>query len=141
MAGSTEFKRRLSTIPLFSGLSKAEIDSIVRVAAPKTVPAGEVLCREGTSGHEFFLISDGEAIVTQRGRRLRRLGPGDFFGELALLDRGTRSATVRAEGPMTLYVIRELDFAALLDEVPALSHKLLATLASRLREAEARALA
>ena len=138
MAGRTDLRRQFAGVPLFFGLGRAEIDTLLQVAARRTVSDGEVLCREGEPGKEFFLISAGEAVVTQRGRHLRRLGPGDFFGELALLDRGPRSATVTADGPVTLHVIKELDFAALLDEVPGVAHKLLATLASRLREAETR---
>jgi CRP-like cAMP-binding protein len=128
---------QLTDVGLFSGLSRGELSIIARVARQIAVPAGEVLCEQGSPGHEFFLIVQGEAAVERGRRRVTTLGPGGHFGELALLDRAPRSATVRALTGMTLLVVEELDFTALLDEVPALAHKLLAALASRLREAEA----
>jgi CRP-like cAMP-binding protein len=104
-----------------------------------TVAAGRVLCDEGSMGHEFYLILDGNAAVRKAGRKVATLGPGQYFGEMALLDKGPRSATVVAETPMTLLVIGQREFAAVLDEVPTMAHKLLAVMAGRLREADARA--
>jgi CRP-like cAMP-binding protein len=126
---------------LFSGLSRSEREAIQRVTYERTVTAGEILCEQGQPGYQFFLILEGEASVHQSGRELRRLSPGDHVGELALLDRGLRSATVRAETDMVLQVIDEMDFSTLLDEVPGLAHKLLAVVANLLRTAEARNLA
>lgn len=131
---------QLARVGLLEGLSRAELDAFARAARVERVPAGHVLCEEGAPGHEFFLIGEGRSVVERSGRRVARLGSGDSFGELALLDRGPRSATVRAETDMMLFVVDELDFSALLDEVPALARKLLATLADRLRRAEARPL-
>jgi CRP-like cAMP-binding protein len=137
---SRQLVSQLARVRLLEGLSRAERDAFARVARLERVPAAQVLCEEGAPGHEFFLIGEGRAAVEQSGRRVAELGSGDSFGELALLDRGPRSATVRAETDMVLVVVDELDFSALLDEVPALARKLLATLAGRLRRAEARPL-
>lgn len=126
-------------VPLFAELSTTDVAAITRAARPESAAAGDVLCREGEPGRDFYVIVDGEAVVDRGGRVLRRLGPDDHFGELALLDRGPRSATVTAATDMRLLRVAELDFSAVLDEVPALAHKLLASLAGLLREAEARA--
>jgi CRP-like cAMP-binding protein len=95
--------------------------------------------KEGTPGHEFFLILKGEATVKRNGRKVATLGEGQYFGELALLDRGPRNATVAAETPMELLVLGQREFAGILDEVPGLAHKLLTIMAARVREADARA--
>ncbi|MGH9118676.1 MAG: cyclic nucleotide-binding domain-containing protein [Acidimicrobiales bacterium] len=124
-------------VPLFAGLLPSELDRIALVMNPVDAPAGDVLCTEGEPGHDFFVIATGEAAVERAGRTVAKLGPGDHFGELALLDRGPRSATVRALTSLQLYVLHERSFATVLTELPALSQKLLAALASRLREAEA----
>ncbi len=113
--------------------------AVNRLARPAVARAGEVLCRQGEPGHDFFLIVSGNADVDVSGHPRPQLGPGDHFGELALLDRGPRSATVTAASDMQLLRLAELDFTAVIDEVPALAHKLLAALAGRIREAESRA--
>jgi CRP-like cAMP-binding protein len=102
------------------------------------VSAGDVLCTEGEPGHEFYVIASGEAAVEHGGHTVAKLSTGDYFGELALLDRGPRSATVRALTDGRLYVLHEQSFAAVLNEVPALAQKLLASMAGRLREADFR---
>ena len=104
-----------------------------------TVPPGKVLCEEGTIGREFFLIVEGTASVRRHGRRIATLGPGQYFGELALLDRRPRSATVVSETEMHLLVLEQRQFNAILDAVPALGRKMLAAMATRLRESDAKA--
>ena len=104
------------------------------------MPAGRVLCEEGTIGREFFFVVDGTASVRRNGRRITTLGPGKWFGELSLLDRQPRSATIVSETPMTLLVLEQRRFNGLLDELPTLARKLLAAMALRLREADAKAL-
>jgi CRP-like cAMP-binding protein len=131
-------REALQRVPLFADLSASDLAAITRPARSESAAAGDVLCQEGEPGYDFFVIVEGEATVDRGGRVLRRLGPGDYFGELALLDRGPRSATVTAATDMRLLRLTELDFSAVLDEVPALTHKLLAAVSRRLREAEAR---
>jgi CRP-like cAMP-binding protein len=123
-------------VPLFAGLLPSELDRIALVMMPVDVGADEVICGEGESGQDMYVIANGEVAVERGGETIAKLQTGDYFGELALLDRGPRSATVRAAGDCRLYVLREPSFSALLNEVPALAQKLLAALARRLREAE-----
>ena len=129
----------LAQVRLFSACSNKELAIIGRASDEVPVPAGKVLCEEGTSGHEFYLILDGEASVRRKNRKVATLGRGDYFGELALLDRGPRSATVVAESDMQLLVLGQREFSGVLDEVKGLAHKLLSSMAARLREADTRA--
>jgi CRP-like cAMP-binding protein len=119
-------------VPLFAGLLRSELDRIALVMNPRDVAAGDVVCAEGEPGSEFFLIAAGEAEIERGGQTVAKLSV-----ELALLDRGPRSATVRAVTDLRLYVLRDESFAAVLNEVPALAQKLLAAMARRLREADA----
>jgi CRP-like cAMP-binding protein len=129
----------LSKIWLFSTCSARELRMIRRALEEVTVPPHRQLVEEGTIGREFFLIVEGEASVRRNGRRLATLGPGQYFGELALLDRRPRSATVISETEMRLLVLGQRQFNGMLDAVPALGRKLLAAMATRLREADSRA--
>jgi CRP-like cAMP-binding protein len=129
----------LGDIWLFSACSSGQLRTIRRQVEEITVPAGRVLVEEGTPGREFFFIVDGEASVKVRNRKVARLGPGSYFGELSLLDRQPRSATVVSDTDMTLLVLDQRRFNGLLDEMPTLAHKLLAAMAQRIREADAKA--
>ncbi len=131
----------LSTIWLFSTCSTRDLRTIRKATEEVTVPAGRVLCEEGTIGREFFLIVDGHATVSRNGQIMATLGPGQYFGELALLDRRPRSATVVSDSEMLLLVLGQRQFNGILDAVPALSHKLLAAMATRLRESDQKAAA
>lgn len=126
----------MRAVPLFAGLLPSELDRVALVMNPVQVAAGAVVCTEGEAGHEFYLLAEGEAAVERGGQTVAKLHTGDHFGELALLDRGPRSATVRALTDTRMYVLHEQSFAAVLNEVPALAQKLLAALAARLRDAE-----
>lgn len=128
----------LSKIWLFSTCSARELRMVRRFLEEVTVPAGRVLCQEGEVGRECFFIMEGQASVRVRGRRVAVLGPGQYFGELALLDRKPRSATVAAETDMVLFVLGQRQFGQLLDEVPALGRKFLAAMAERLRDADSK---
>lgn len=124
----------LGRLWLFSSLSKKELSTIARRSDEVRVPSGKVLTVEGKPGHEFFLIVNGTATVERNGRAIAKLGGGDYFGELSLLDRGPRSATVVADTEMDLMVLGQREFSGVLDEVPGLAHKLLAAMAEKLRE-------
>jgi CRP/FNR family transcriptional regulator, cyclic AMP receptor protein len=112
---------------------------IGRASDEVDVPAGKVLTEEGRQGHEFYLILDGQAAVRRNGKKVATLGPGQYFGELSLLDKGPRSATVVADTDMRLLVLGQREFNGTLDEVQGLAHKLLRTMASRLRESDSKA--
>lgn len=128
----------LARVPLFSACSKKELAALARRAQDRHVEAGHVIVREGAAGDAFYVIVSGEAEVNRRGRTVARLGPGQFFGDLALLDRAPRNATVTAITPMDLVVLGQREFSAMLDESTAFARKLLVGLAHRLREMDQR---
>ena len=128
----------LSNVRLFSTLTKRELATVGKASDEIAATAGQVLVKEGATGHEFFLILDGTAAVKRNGRKIATLGPGQYFGELALLDRAPRNATVVAETPMQLLVLAQREFNDVLDTVPSLAHKLLRSMAARLRDADAK---
>jgi CRP-like cAMP-binding protein len=129
----------LAQVQMFSSLNKKELRLISKAADIADLKAGTEIVTEGTTGHEFYLVLSGEATVRRNGRKVATLGPGSYFGELALLDRGPRSATVVADSDMELVVISQREFMGVLDQVPPVSQKLLASMAARLREADTRA--
>ena len=137
MARSDPFVETLATVPLFSACSKKELQLVARGAERLTVDAGKVIVTEGSAGAEFFVIVSGAARVERSGRKVASLGPGAFFGDLALLDRAPRNASVIAESPMELAKVGQRAFDDLLD-VPGFSKKLLAGLARRLRQEDAK---
>lgn len=130
----------LGNVKMFSSLNKRELGLVARASDVITVPPGTEIVVEGQTGHEFYLILSGAATVKRGGRRIATLGAGQYFGEMALLDRGPRSATIVSEGVVELIVIGQREFLALLDRVPAVAHKLLVSMAARLREADSKAL-
>jgi CRP/FNR family transcriptional regulator, cyclic AMP receptor protein len=129
----------LGNIWLFSALSASQMKTLRRTVDEITVQPGKILCEEGTVGREFFFIVDGKASVKRNGRKVATLGPGDYFGELSLLDRRPRSATVISETDMSLLVLEQRRFNGLLDAMPALAHRLLVAMSERLRDADAKA--
>jgi len=138
MPRSDAFIEHLARVPLFSACSKRDLALVARRAEDVRVEAGKVLVTEGEAGHEFFAIVAGTARVARRGKRVASLGPGSAFGELALLDKAPRNATVVAETDMELVVLGQREFAGIIDEVPGFARKLLTGMATRLREADAR---
>lgn len=131
----------LAGVPLFSACSKADLRIVARHTTTVEAPADTVLVQEGERGDTFFVLLDGEATVRRkggaaRGRRVASLGPGSWFGELALLDPAPRNATVAATTDVTLAAISARVFRTLLRDVPAMNEKLLTGLARRLREAD-----
>ena len=128
----------LSNVRMFSALTKRELATVAQASDEVSAEAGQVLVKEGSIGHEFFLILEGTATVRRNGRKVATLGPGQYFGELAVLDRAPRNATVVADGPMQLLVLAQREFSAVLDTVPGVAHKLLRSMATRLREADAK---
>jgi CRP/FNR family transcriptional regulator, cyclic AMP receptor protein len=126
----------LAAVPLFSACSDKELKRIASLATSLEAPEGDALTKEGSPGSEFFVIAEGRAKVTLRGDDVASLGPGDFFGEMSLLDGEPRAATVTAETPMRVFVIGAGEFGALLEEAPSVARRILRGLARRLREAE-----
>jgi len=138
MSRRDAFLDHLAEVPLFSALSRKELSLVARRAEDVKVDQGRVLVSEGSTGSEFFVIINGKASVSKKGRKVATLGPGDAFGELALLDKAPRNATVTAETPLEVVVLGQREFGGLIDEVPGFARKLLAGMARRLREADAK---
>ena len=121
----------LKQSPLFEGLSRKQLALLARLSDDLDVPAGTVLCNEGSRGREFFVIIDGEADVTRAGRHIGTLGPGNFFGEVALLGRVNRTATVTAATDLRFFVVSDGAFSSLLDTDRRIERKLVQALARR----------
>ncbi len=124
---------RLANVPIFSGCSKRELAIIARAAKEVSHRGGAVIAREGERGVGLFLIMEGQCSVTIGGKAKAMLGPGDFFGEVALLDGGPRTATVTAMAPVKLVGITGWVFRGLLMEHPSIALKTLEAVAGRLR--------
>jgi CRP-like cAMP-binding protein len=127
---------RLEAVPLFQACTRRQLRAVARIAEIYDAAPGTVLIRAGEPGEEFFLIVEGTARVHVSAKKRLRLEPGDFFGEMSLLDGEPRSATVVADTSLRLLVIGRRNFAALLDKVPGMTLNLLATLSRRVRRAE-----
>jgi CRP-like cAMP-binding protein len=121
----------LGRAPLFEGLSKKELAQLARSTDDLEVPAGKVLCKQGELGREFFVIVEGEAEVERGGQRIDTMGPGDFFGEIALVEKTHRTATVTATTPLRFFVLTSQSFWTLLDHNPEVERKVLRALAKR----------
>ena len=116
----------LKSVPLFSGLSQRQLNGLARDFREREVKSGTSVMREGeNSGISFFVIVDGTATVSMNGNQVRQLGPGDHFGELALIGKRVRSATVTADGPMRCLGMRSWDFRKFAMENPDVIWKLL----------------
>lgn len=136
MPRDNAYLEHLSRVPMFSACSRQELQAIARRSTDVSFPAGEVLLREGEPGYEAFVIVDGAVEVSRGGREVAVLGAGDFFGELALLDRSPRTATVTTVAPTEAVVLTLQEFDALLEEAPTLARKILQGLARRLTEVD-----
>lgn len=129
---------KLSALPLFSSCSKRELTRIARAGDEVAVADGKMLVDQGEMGREAFVILTGTAAVRRNGRKIATLGPGDPVGELSLLARAPRTASVVATSDMTVFVLSTQRFNAVLDDAPGLSRKLLAFLAGRVRELDSK---
>jgi CRP/FNR family cyclic AMP-dependent transcriptional regulator len=126
----------LKTVPIFSGCTSRELASIGRIVKEVHFPVDDVICKEGETGVGLHIVVEGETKVQIGGRTRRRLGPGSFFGEIALLDGGPRTATVIAETPVTTLSIPAWSFKAVIKSQPSLALKMLEEVCRRLRANE-----
>ncbi len=127
----------LREVPLFSSCSHGELRAIAQLGTAVEAEAGAVLTEDGQPGREFFLVLDGKASCRVHGKEVNRFGPGDYFGELALLHGGLRTADVIAATPMELLALDAREFRSMLMTTPNIGVKMLAHLAERLTEADA----
>ena len=123
---------RLRDVPMFRHLSKSELERVSGWLQAYSVPAGDLLVREGASAQEFFLIEDGEAAVLQDGERIAVLGAGDFFGEIGLVETNRRTATIIAATPMDVIVMYRPEFEQMEKELPTVADQIRATIKARL---------
>jgi CRP/FNR family cyclic AMP-dependent transcriptional regulator len=128
----------LKGVQLFSGVRDRELKRLANVMRESRFNEGDVIATEGRSGIGFFLIEEGNASVSLHGEIIRTLGPGDHFGEIALIDEGPRSASVTASTDLRCRGMAAWEFRSFVQEHPEVAWPLLQTLASRLREAEDR---
>jgi CRP/FNR family transcriptional regulator, cyclic AMP receptor protein len=131
--GSTNVDAKsLERVPLFAGLSPKEREKVARWADTVDLPAGKHLLEEGRLPHEFFVILDGEVEVMHDGEHLATLGPGDFFGEIALIEHGRRTASVVAASPTILAVMSPIAFDAMRREMPRVAERVEAVIRERM---------
>jgi len=123
---------RLRDVPMFRHLSKSELERVAGWLQVYSVPEGDLLVREGASAHEFFMIEDGEAAVLEDGERIALLGPGDFFGEIGLLETGKRTASVVATTPMDVIVMYRPEFEQMKAELPTVADRIQDAIRARL---------
>lgn len=126
----------LERTPLFQGLSRRELKSLAQAGKTVAVPAGRKIVEEGDPGIAFHLILSGNAKVTVNERSRAKLGPGDHFGEMSLIDKEPRIATVTAETDVENFVLSTWNFQRLIKDSPSIAHKLLIEMTSRLRRLE-----
>jgi CRP/FNR family cyclic AMP-dependent transcriptional regulator len=126
----------LRRVPLFAGCKTNALEEIGKLADEVDVPDGYPLIREGTFGEQFFLILEGRVRIERGGRTVKTLGPGEFLGEIALIDKGRTTATATAEGPAKLFVLGHREFNSLLDQSPAIRLEVMTALAARVRQLE-----
>jgi CRP-like cAMP-binding protein len=123
---------RLEGVALFSGLSKKERQQLGQWTEAVSVPAGYELAKQGQFAHEFFVIEDGAAKVIQDGELLTELGPGDFFGEIGLLETQRRTASVVASTPMDLIVMFQREFMQMEKDMPLVADRVRSAIRARL---------
>jgi CRP/FNR family transcriptional regulator, cyclic AMP receptor protein len=127
----------LEQIPLFQGLPHQELERIARSFKERHFSAGDTVASEGSGGVGFFVIGEGTASVDVHGEQRGQLGPGDYFGEIALIDdQARRTASITAETDLTCYGLTSWDFRPLVETNAEIAWKLLQVMAKRLREAE-----
>jgi CRP-like cAMP-binding protein len=128
----------LQRVPLFEHFEKGDLERLARSFKERTFDAGSTVAGEGKTGAGFFVIESGEATVSVHGDERRSLGPGDYFGEIALIDDGARSATVTAVSDLRCYGLTSWEFRPLVESNASIAWKLLETMAQRLRAAQQR---
>jgi CRP-like cAMP-binding protein len=136
MAASEDLIRQ---VPLFADLDKRELQGLASTMKERSFDPGDTVATEGSTGIGFFIIDEGEATVSVHGEDVNTLKHGDYFGEVALIDDGARTATITAKTPLKCFGITSWEFRPLVEQNASLAWKMLQTMAKRLRDAEQRA--
>ena len=126
---------QIQHVPLFADLDRRELQSLASSFKERVFDAGSTVVAEGTGGVGFFIIDEGEATVSREGQELAKLGPNQYFGELALIDEGTRTATITADTDLKCYGLTTWEFRPLVEGNSRIAWKLLQALAKQLRAA------
>jgi len=134
MVGRESTDELLARVPLFEGLSKKQLSRVPSLMTSLELPSGKVLARQGEAGHEFVILLEGEVEVVRDDKVIAVRGPGDYIGEIALLDNRPRTATVTAKTNVVVEVLNRVEFASLLANTPEISSQIMATMAQRLAE-------
>lgn len=134
MASKKQHLESLRNVALFSSCSTKDLEKIAKAGDEVTLAAGSLVVDQGQTGREAYVILSGSATVKRNGKKVATLGSGSVVGELSLLDHGPRTASVVADTELEVLVISQRQFLAVIDAIPALAHKLLSTLAARIRE-------
>ncbi len=121
----------IKKVPLFSKLSKKELEQVAHIADELDLPAGKLMAEEGDRGREFFVLLEGEADVTKGDKSINTMREGDFFGEIALVTQMPRTASVRATTDVRVLVVTERDFGSLMKHSPEVSRGVAEALAER----------
>ena len=135
---STHPEDLLAGVDLFSSLGRRRLRKIAEASRTVKHEAGQKVAQEGLGALGFHLVLEGDASVQKGGATVRTLGPGDYFGEISMIDGKPRSASVVAEGPLTTLVVPHQEFVGLLDSEPGFARELLLMLCARLRETDTR---
>jgi CRP/FNR family cyclic AMP-dependent transcriptional regulator len=128
----------LQRVPLFADFEQGDLQRLARSFKERTFDAGSTVVGEGRTGAGFFVIESGEATVSTHGEERRKLGPGDYFGEIALIDEGARSATITADTDLHCHGLTSWEFRPLVESNASMAWKLLETMAKRVRAAQER---
>jgi CRP-like cAMP-binding protein len=134
MASKKAYLEHLRNVSLFQSCSQKDLEKIAKAGDEITMPAGSLIVDQGQTGREAFIVLEGSVSVKRNGKKLGSFGPGTVVGELSLLDHGPRTATVTCDTDCQLLLLDQRHFMAVVDDVPALAHKLLASLAGRIRD-------
>jgi len=134
MASKKAHLEHLRNVNLFQGCSTKELEKIAKASDEINMSAGSLIVDQGQTGREAFVVLEGTVGVKRNGKKVGSYGPGTVVGELSLLDHGPRTATVVCETDCVLLLLDQRHFMGVLDDVPALAHKLLATQAGRIRD-------
>ncbi len=134
MAAKQAYLDHLRAIDLFDRCSTRSLEKVARAGDEITLASGSLIVDQGQTGKEAFILLEGTATVRRNGKKVADLEPGAMIGELSLLDHGPRTASVIATSDCRLFVLEQRRFLAVIDEVPALAHRLLSALAGRIRE-------
>ena len=138
MASKKKHLESLRNVALFSACSNKELEKVAKATDEIMMTEGTMIMDQGQMGREAFVIVEGDVVVKRNGRRVATLGPGTVVGEMSLLDKGPRTATVICQTDCTLLVIDQRRFLGVLDSIPSISHKLMASLAGRIRDLDRR---